>query len=87
MYYVYVLKSKKDEKLYIGLTGDLRKRFQEHNTGLNISTRYRRPFGLVYYEAYTSFDDACIREKRLKGFKNAYAELRRRIKKSLEENI
>lgn len=42
MYYVYVIKSKKDNKLYIGLTNDLRKWLFEHNQGLNKSTRYRR---------------------------------------------
>jgi predicted GIY-YIG superfamily endonuclease len=33
MFYVYVLHSDKDEGLYIGYTGNLRKRLTEHNTG------------------------------------------------------
>jgi putative endonuclease len=66
MYYVYVLKSKKDGKLYIGLTNDLKKRLREHNKGLTLSTRYRRPLSLIYYEAYLSPKDARIRGQKLK---------------------
>ena len=79
MHYVYVLLSKKDNKLYIGKTGDLRRRFKEHNDGLNLSTKNRVPFVLVYYEAYKSSRDAARREVRLKKFKNSYTELRKRI--------
>lgn len=86
MYYVYVLKSKKDKKFYIGLTNNLRKRFFEHNQGLSRSTEYRRPLTLIYYEAYFSQKDAQIREKRLKKFKNSYAELKKRIFNSIQEN-
>jgi putative endonuclease len=43
MYYIYLIKSKKDNKLYIGLTTDLRKRLIEHNQGLTKSTKNRRP--------------------------------------------
>lgn len=84
MYYVYLLKSQKDNKLYIGLTNDLRKRFSEHNQGLNKSTQYRRPLNLIYYEAYASTKDAKIREQKLKKFKNSYAELKKRIIDSLQ---
>ena len=49
MFYVYVLKSKKDNKLYIGYTKDLKKRIQIHNSGKNFSTAQRGPFSLVYY--------------------------------------
>ena len=83
MYYVYLLRSKKDNKLYIGLTHNLIKRFTEHNQGLNKSTKYRRPLFLIYYEAYSSLKDAQIREKKLKKFKNSYAELKKRIINSL----
>jgi putative endonuclease len=83
MYYIYLLKSKKDNKLYIGLTTDLKKRIIEHNQGFTRSTKHRRPFVLIYYEAYSSLKDAKIREKRLKNFKNAYTELKKRITNSL----
>lgn len=83
MFYVYVIKSKKDSKLYIGVTKDLKRRFCEHNQGLNKSTKYRVPFILVYYESYASEKDARIRERKLKQFKNSYAELKKRIINSL----
>jgi len=84
MYYVYLLKSKKDNKLYIGLTDDLRKRITEHNQGLTRSTKYRRPLVLIYYEAYVSLKDAQVRERKLKKFKNSYDELKKRIINSLQ---
>ena len=78
MYYVYVLKSAKDGKLYVGFTEDLKKRFKEHNRGLVNSTKLRRPLKLIYYEACNIMKDAVAREKALKtGFGRAY--LKRRI--------
>ena len=66
MNYSYVLLSGKDGKFYIGSTGDLRERLQQHNKGLVPSTTYRRPLRLVYYEACLSADDARRRERFLK---------------------
>lgn len=42
------------------------RRFKEHNSGKNFSTAPRRPFKLVYYEAYLLKSDAEAREKYLK---------------------
>lgn len=84
MFYVYILKSLKDGKLYIGFTRDLRKRLKEHNSGVSRSTKSRTPFELVYYEAYKSRSDAEKREKMLKLFGRAIGGLRRRISSSLK---
>ena len=65
-YYLYVLRSQKDRKFYTGITSDLRKRVKEHNSGKNISTSYRRPLKLIYYEAYLLKKDSEAREKYLK---------------------
>ena len=83
MFYVYVLKSNKDNKLYIGFSNDLRKRFIEHNKGLVRSTRPRIPFSLVYYEAYAAEVDAKEREAMLKRFSGSTVHLRKRIWRSL----
>lgn len=79
MFYLYLLKSKKDGNLYIGSTNDLEKRIAEHNEGKVFSTKPRRPFELIYYEAYKSEIDARRREKNLKLRSRAYTQLKKRI--------
>lgn len=66
MFYVYILKSLKDNNLYTGYTKDLRKRFLQHNNGDVISTKNRMPFELIYYEGCLNQQDATHREKYLK---------------------
>lgn len=66
MHYLYILQSEKDHNFYTGITSDLKRRFQEHNAGKNFSTAPRRPFKLIYYEAYLLKEDAEDREKYLK---------------------
>ncbi|HSE90371.1 MAG TPA: GIY-YIG nuclease family protein [Candidatus Binatia bacterium] len=66
MYYVYVLKSRKDGRFYVGCTADLRKRIAEHNDGKTRSTRHRIPFDLLYYEGSRNHTNALHREKYLK---------------------
>jgi len=44
----------------------LRQRFKEHNGGKNFSTSPKKPFKLIYYEAYLLKEDAEAREKYLK---------------------
>lgn len=85
MYYLYVLKSQKDGKGYIGSTNDLKRRLSERQNGLVVSTKARRPLKLVYYEAYCSESDARRREKNLKLKSRAYAQLLKRISESLKE--
>lgn len=84
MFYVYILKSIRDGDLYTGSTGDLKKRFLEHNEGLVKSTKMRRPLKLVYYEAYSAEKDARLREARLKQRSRALAQLKSRIGNSLK---
>lgn len=83
MFYVYVLKSKKDNELYIGSTNDLRKRIFLHNSKKVQSTAARTPFNLVYYEAYRVESDARKRESALKLRGQARKALMERINESL----
>jgi putative endonuclease len=83
MYYVYILKSKKDNNFYIGSTNNLKCRFHEHNSGWVFSTKSRKPFELIYYEAYSAESDARKREMNLKLRSRAFAQLRKRIKESV----
>jgi putative endonuclease len=73
MFYTYVLKSKKDNKLYIGQSRDLRSRIDKHNKGLVNSTKDRRPLRLIYYEACVDEKKSLEREKYFKtGFGRRY---------------
>lgn len=67
MFYVYVLKSGKDGRHYIGFSTDLKKRYHEHCNGNVRATFYRRPLELIYYETYSSRKIAQKRERQLKG--------------------
>lgn len=68
-YYTYILKSKRDDKLYVGWTKDLKERVNKHNRGLVEATIYRRPLRLMYYEACLNKIKAIQREKYFKtGF-------------------
>ncbi|MEK6570515.1 MAG: GIY-YIG nuclease family protein, partial [Bacteroidota bacterium] len=49
-FYVYVLRSLKDGKLYIGQTNNLQERLLRHNHGRVKSTKGRRPLQLIYFE-------------------------------------
>ena len=66
VYYFYLLYSLKDKKFYKGFTSNLKRRIDQHNSGQNKSTSYRRPLKLVYYEVYLIKKDAESREKYLK---------------------
>lgn len=66
-YYVYVLQSQKNKSLYIGHTANLKKRFEEHNSGKNLATKPFCPYKLIFYEAFLNIKDAKSREKYLKS--------------------
>ena len=77
MYFVYVIKSQKDNKLYYGLTTNLQKRLVEHNTGSVRSTKNRIPFDLVYHEEVKTLLKARKKEKYFKsGFGRKYVKLK-----------
>ncbi len=85
MFFVYILKSKKNKELYLGYTSDLLKRFKKHNSGLVRSTKSKTPWSLIYYEAYASRQDATHREHNLKLRAKALKQLKNRIKSCLED--
>ena len=67
MYTVYILRSEKDSKRYIGITSDLEERVFEHKKGLVKSTKYRRPLNLIYTEEDENKAEALKREKFFKS--------------------
>jgi putative endonuclease len=62
MYYVYILESEKDNRLYKGLTNNLKRRVYEHNIGKMKSTKGYRPWKLLHYEQYEDKEKARKRE-------------------------
>jgi len=68
-FYVYVLRSFRHEFIYVGFTSDLKKRFSEHNSGGELSTKPYCPFELIHYEAYANEKDAKRREEYFKTTK------------------
>jgi len=84
MYWVYIIKSKKNGSLYIGSTSNLGKRIKEHNEGKSRSTKRYIPWVPVYIEGYFSKEEALLREKNLKYFGKVYSQLKRRIRNSLQ---
>jgi putative endonuclease len=74
--------SLKNNELYTGFTSDLKKRLQEHNQGLNFSTKRYMPWKVVYYEACLDKDDAVRRERYLKTTQGG-----RLVKRRLKEYL
>lgn len=85
MFYVYVLQSKLDNTFYTGLTRDIKRRLDEHNSGISKSTKGKIPLELVYYEFCLNYKDAMKREKYLKTTWGKRF-IKNRIKHYVEEN-
>ncbi len=83
-HYVYILLSKKDDKLYIGYTNDLKRRIQEHNAKKNFSTKNRLPLILIYVETCLNEEDAKRRKRYLKTTQG-HRFLKLRLRKSLKQ--
>lgn len=72
-YYVYLMASKKNGTLYIGVTNNLLKRIYEHKNGLIAGfTRKYRIYKPVYYEVHNDIYQAITREKRMKKWKRQW---------------
>ncbi len=72
-YYVYILASKRNGTLYIGMTNDLVRRIYEHKQ--NLVPGFTQQYGvhrLVYYEQTTDSFSAIERERRLKKWKRQW---------------
>jgi putative endonuclease len=72
-YYVYILASRKNGTLYIGITSDLIRRIWEHKN--KVVEGFSNKYGvdkLVYYEIFDDPESAIKREKRLKSYKRKW---------------
>lgn len=66
MWYVYVIKSKEREFMYIGSTNDLNRRITEYDNGLSLSTKAYRPFEMLCYVAVRTEEQARSLERYFK---------------------
>ncbi len=66
-YYIYIMASKRNGTLYIGVTNDIVKRVYEHKNNLidGFTSKYS-VHNLVYYEQFDNIESAIRREKQLK---------------------
>ena len=71
--HVYILASKKNGTLYIGVTSELKQRIVKHKESLipGFTQRYK-VYLLVYFEEYADIHDAIVREKQLKKWNRAW---------------
>ena len=80
MVIVYVIQSRASGRRYVGITRDLIRRLEEHNSGQSSSTKVHRPWEIAYQEGCETHEEARAREKYLKS-----AAGRRYLKKVLGE--
>jgi putative endonuclease len=72
-YTVYILASRRNGTLYIGMTGDLVRRIEQHKAlAIPGFTRQYNVIRLVYVERYADVYEAIAREKQLKGWNRAW---------------
>jgi putative endonuclease len=70
MYYTYILKSEKTDRLYIGHTENLERRLREHNSNQTKSIKNRGPWNLIFKKEFLTRSDAMKFELKLKSVKN-----------------
>jgi putative endonuclease len=72
-YFVYMLASKRNGTLYIGVTNNLLKRVHQHKNDVTEGfTRKYNVHSLVYYEVFNRIQDAITREKQMKKWKRQW---------------
>ncbi|MCP5094949.1 MAG: GIY-YIG nuclease family protein [Chloroflexi bacterium] len=72
-YFIYIMGSKKNGTLYIGMTSNLIRRVYEHKN--NVNEGFTKKYGvhiLVYYEHTTDVNAAITREKQMKAWKRQW---------------
>jgi putative endonuclease len=65
-YYVYAISSQSRNYIYVGLTNNIDRRFFDHNSGYNKTTKPYKPFKLIYTKEFATRSEARIHEKYLK---------------------
>ena len=66
---VYILRSKKDNSFYIGVSNNIARRLKEHNKSLSQSTKSKIPWELIYTEVFDDRKYAYQKERKIKSQK------------------
>lgn len=67
--FIYVIQSTKNDSYYVGSAEDVLKRLRQHNAGGVASTKYKRPYKLVFSQEFDSIIEAKKAEKKIKSWK------------------
>ena len=67
MYFTYAISSQNRNYIYVGITNNFERRFSEHQSGNNKTTKAYRPFHTILVEEHNSRVEAREREKYLKS--------------------
>ena len=67
MYFVYAISSKNKNYTYVGMTDNLKRRFYQHNSGKEKTTKPYLPFELLFTQEFNTRKEARILEKKLKS--------------------
>ncbi|HVF24780.1 MAG TPA: GIY-YIG nuclease family protein [Anaerolineales bacterium] len=67
LFYIYIIRSKRWQRYYVGSTEVVEKRLQEHNAGKSLSTRKGIPWELIHTEVFTTRSEAIIHERKIKA--------------------
>lgn len=68
-YKTYILKSRKNNRFYIGSTNDLERRLEEHNSGKSGFTKSGVPWEVYHTEEFLERKEAILRERQIKAWK------------------
>ena len=69
MFKVYILQSLKNRRYYVGHTVNMMERLKKHNAGSVKSTKYGKPWKIIYTEDYSTKSEAATREVEIKKYK------------------
>ncbi len=73
MFHVYILKSTLNNRYYVGSTGNVARRLEQHNSGLVRSTKGFMPWILVYQKELSTLSEARKKELQIKSWKKRVA--------------
>jgi putative endonuclease len=69
-FFIYIIYSREFDKYYVGYTGDLKKRLNEHNNGVSAFTSKVSDWELKYFETLPDRFSARCREREIKSKKS-----------------